>query len=67
MERQALNIGSFLQYLDDFSQVWFRLCLADSNFLWKNSNALFLPSKKKKKKICIKLLQVRKYLIQAFK
>ena len=41
MERKTSNIGNFSQYLDNCSQLWFRTGLDDSNYLWKNSEALF--------------------------
>ena len=33
MERKTLNIETFSWYLPNYSQVWFRMGPADSNFL----------------------------------
>ena len=33
MERKTSNIGNFSQYLDNCSQLWFRMGLDDSNYL----------------------------------
>ena len=41
LERKTLNVGHFSQYVDNCSQVWFRMGLDDSNFLWKNCETLF--------------------------
>ena len=57
IERKTLNVGHFSQYLDNCSEVCFRMGLDDSNFLWKNSEALFSLFCQTRK--CIKLLQVK--------
>ena len=33
VEKKTLNVGHFSQYLDNCSEIWFRMGLDDSNFL----------------------------------
>lgn len=40
MKKKPLNIGIFSQYLDNCTQVWFRMCPAHSKFLWNSFQSI---------------------------